>query len=46
MRADETLADFSSRMHAAEHVLLIEALAAFIDGTFAATSTLSERNQS
>ena len=46
MRPEETLADFAARMHAAEHVLLIEALAAFIDGTFAATSTLSERNQS
>ena len=45
MRPDETLADFAARMHAAEHVLLIEALAAFIDGAFAATSTLSERNQ-
>ena len=46
MRPDETLADFAARMHAAEHVLLIEALAAFIDGAFAATSILSERNQS
>jgi len=45
MRPDETLTDFAARMHAAEHVLLIEALAAFIDGAFAATSILSERNQ-
>jgi phosphoribosylglycinamide formyltransferase-1 len=45
MRPDETLADFAARMHAAEHVLLIEALAALIDGAFATTSTLSERNQ-
>jgi len=44
MRPDEALADFAARMHAAEHDLLIEALAAFTDEAFGATSTLSERN--